>query len=331
MRIVALEEHFHDRALGEKHFGIKSSGNGHPPIVNPGMTSPELIAELDDLGAGRLASMDEAGISIQVVSASMPGADMLDGQDGIDFARATNDRLANAVAENPNRLAGFAHLPMRTPTAAAEELERAVKTLGFRGACINGTTNGLFLDDPSFAPVLKTAASLQVPIYLHPNMPPKAVLDAYYGGLPERIAMVLASGAYGWYSETGLHILRLAAAGIFDEHPALQMIIGHMGETLPFALLRAADSFERFKLMERNLADVVREHLHITTSAFFTIPPFLNAMLVFGIDRMMFSVDYPYLKNNRGRAYLDSLPISPTDKEKLAFRNADALLKLSAS
>jgi uncharacterized protein len=329
MRIVALEEHFIAQELVQVRFNVRA-GSDSVPEINPGMSSPARLAELNDVGSGRLASMDAAGITVQVMSASTPGADMLDGQDGINFARQTNDKLARAIADNPKRFAGFAHLPMREPGAAAEELERTIKELGFCGAMVNGMTNDRFLDHPSFAPVFKMATKLGVPIYLHPNMPPKPVYDLYFDGLPGKAGPLLAGGGYGWHAETGLHILRLVAAGIFDTYPTLQMIVGHLGETLPFMVERADDVFHRHKVMDRHLTDVVREHLHITTSGFFTVPPFLNTLMVFGIDRMMFSVDHPYASNTRARAYLESLPISTIDREKLAFRNADALLGLSA-
>ena len=328
MRIVALEEHFIVRALAEPRFGL-SAPLGLATVPNPGIGSSDRLAQLDDLGDRRLAAMNEAGITMQVLSATFPGADLLDGEEGVSFARRTNDRLANAVAAHPDRYAGFAHLPMRVPTAAAEELERTVRTLGFRGALINGTTDGLFLDNPRFQPVLEMATSLDVPIYLHPCMPPKAVFEAYFEGLPGNAGPLLAGGAYGWHSETGLHVLRLAAAGVLDAYPSLKLIIGHMGETLPFMIERTADVFHRYKVMDRHLMEVIREHLYLTTSGFFTLPPFLNALLVFGIDRLMFSVDYPYADNVRARTFLDSLPISTLDREKLAHRNVDALLGLA--
>jgi uncharacterized protein len=327
MRIVALEEHFVLPDVTTAPFAV------HPnpavaAVQNPGKSSPERLAELTDLGDGRIAAMDEAGITVQVLSASLAGADLLDGDEGIAYAVRTNDVLAAAIAGHPDRFAGFAHLPLRTPDAAADELERAVSTLGFRGAMLNGTTQGLFLDDPRFDPVLARAAKLGVPVYIHPNVPPPAVYDAYYASLPGRAGPLLATAGFGWHVETGLHVLRLAAAGVFDRHPGLVVVIGHQGEGLPSVVERASESLHRAGIVSRPLQEIFREQLFVTTSAFFTHAPFHAAREVFGIERLLFGVDYPFASNNRGRAFLDSLDLTHEDLEKLAHGNADALLGL---
>lgn len=317
MRVVALEEHFMLKSLVDQHFDV--AGN------NPGYSAAR-DAALADLGELRLADMDKFGVTMQVISASMPGADMIDGPAGIDFARRTNDRLAAAVRAHPARFAGFAHLPMRVPEAAADELDRAVSDLGFRGAMINGMTNGLFLDDPQFAPILARAVALDVPIYIHPNLPPKAVREIYYDRLPTRKAALLASGVFGWHSEVGIHVLRLALAGSFEQFPSLRIIVGHMGEMLPFMLGRADDALTMNG--ETAISETVVEHVYITTSGMFTTAPFLTALSTFGADRIMFSVDYPYSLNVQGQRFLEDLPVSHIDKAKIAHGNADALLKL---
>ncbi|AIO34881.1 amidohydrolase family protein [Burkholderia cenocepacia] len=316
MRIVALEEHFLVPPLVHAHFDASS---------NPGY-SPESDIVLGDLDVGRLSAMDEYGITQQVISASMPGADLLDGETGIRFAQATNNRLGEAVRRHPSRIGGFAHLPMREPVAAADELERAVRDLGFRGAMVNGLTDGRFLDDERFAPVLVKAVELDVPIYIHPNLPPKAVYDSYYQGLPDRTGPLLASGIFGWHSETAIHVFRLALAGTFDKFPGLTVIVGHMGEMLPFMLGRADDV-----LMSRGakpISQKIVENVYITTSGVFHISPFLSALTAFGVDRIMFSVDYPYSGHAPARKFLDALPLSPIDRCKIAHGNADRLLKL---
>lgn len=317
-RIVTLEEHFlipsliyDNEALAER---LK-------------WQSPEMVGKLGDLGEGRIKDLDENGITVQVVSASMPGADLLDGADGIAFAQATNDMLAGAVKRHPRRLAGFAHLPMREPNAAADELERAVTRLGFRGVMINGTTEGRFLDDERFSPILDRAASLDVPIYIHPNHVPKPVFDAYFGGLPGNLGMILATGAFGWHAEVGIHVFRLAFAGTFEKHPGLTVIVGHMGEMLPFMLERA-DSCVRLAGGSTPISTIIHDHVHITTAGVFSTSAFLNALTTFGADRIMFSVDYPYSTNADGRAWADTLPLSPADRKKIMHENADRLLKL---
>jgi predicted TIM-barrel fold metal-dependent hydrolase len=321
MRVVALEEHFLIPSLIRERFD--------PASLNMVWLKPELEAQLLDLGEKRLSDMHHGGVTQQIISASMPGADLLDGKNAIEFARQTNDRLAQAVRAHPKRFGGFAHLPMRVPEAAADELERAVKDLGFHGAMINGTTEGRFLDDPRFAPILERATALDVPIYIHPNLPPKSVYEAYYQGLPGNHGQLLATGIFGWHSETGIHVLRLALAGVFEKYPSLTLIVGHMGEMLPFMLGRA-DAVMLNHAGDSSFSKSIVEHVYITTSGFFTLPPFLAALTTFGADRIMYSVDYPYSSHAPGKAFLDLLPVSPSDRLKIAHGNADRLLKLRA-
>lgn len=318
MRIVALEEHFLVPSLVEEKFD---------PATNPGFTA-ERRTKLGDIGVGRLKDMDAHGITQQVISATLPGADLLNGEEGIHFAKATNDRLAEAVRQQPTRFGGFAHLPMREPEAAADELERTVRDLGFSGAMVNGLTDNRFLDDPRFDPILKRAARLEVPIYIHPNIPPQAVYDIYYSGLPGLAGPLLGSGVFGWHSETAIHVLRLALSGTFERHPKLTIIVGHMGEMLPFILGRADDVLMERAGFTAPISKVITERVYITTAGVFTVSPFLNALTTFGADRIMFSVDYPYHRNAQGQFLLDALPVSHADREKIAHGNADRVLKL---
>jgi uncharacterized protein len=286
---------------------------------------------LPEIGEARLASMDEAGISMQILSTSGPGADLVDGADGTLFARDMNDALAAAVARHPDRFAGFAHLPMRDPDAAARELTRAVRELGFHGALINGTTEDRFLDDPRFDPILSAAENLTVPIYLHPHLAPAAVRELYYGNLPSNAGSVLEAAGWGWHSETAIHVLRLVLSGTLDRHPRLKLIIGHMGEGLPVMLARCDQVFAAYiPHLARPISKTILDQVWITTSGIFTEPPFIAALLTFGIDRILFSVDYPYASNAHGRDFLRSLPLSPADLAKLAHGNADRLLGLGA-
>lgn len=319
-RVVTLEEHFWARPLLPDRL-LRYAQTYMPQ---------NLQDNLADLDTGRLQHMDENGITVQVISATVPGAELLEGQEGIQFAKGTNDTLAAAVKRHPSRYAGFAHLPMRQPEAAADELERAVTQLGFRGALINGTTEGKFLDDPSFTPILARANKLDVPIYIHPNWPVKAVADAYYAGLPDHKGGMLSTAMFGWHAELGLHVLRLAISGALERHPKLQIIIGHMGEMLPFMM-------DRIDHAHRDLAhfpgpsptEIIRERVHITTSGVFSTPALLAALTAFGADRIMYSVDYPYSMAFHGKPWLATLPVSPEDRRKIVHGNADRLLKLS--
>jgi hypothetical protein len=250
----------------------------------------------------------------------------VDDEDGVHLASAINDHLSNAVRAHPDRFAAFAHLPMRSPEAAADELERRVRDQGFVGAMINGMIDDLFLDDHRFAPLLAKAEQMDVPIYLHPNMPPSAVRRTYYSNLPGHSGDLLASAGWGWHSETAIHVLRLAFAGTFDRHPKLKLIIGHMGEMLPVMLARIEDMSHVDINQKQSMTKTILDHVRITTSGVFTQAPFIAAMMTFGIDRIMFSVDYPYSTNEKGRAFLEALVVSDADKAKIAYANAERLL-----
>jgi len=331
MRTVALEEHFTVPSLVRRISAdaISRRGFGKRTAV-PGRVNP--LDLLPEIGATRLKSMDDSGISVQVLSTSGPGADLVDGAEGIAIAREMNDALAEAIARHPDRFQGFAHLPMREPEAAAQELVRSVKTLGFRGALINGMTNDRFLDDGRFEPILAAAQDLDVPIYLHPHLAPQAVRELYYSNLPGTSGYVLEAAGWGWHAETAVHVLRLVLAGTLDRHPRLKLIIGHMGEGLPAMLARCDQVSDAYiQHLSRPISRTILEQVWITTSGMFSQPPLLAALLTFGIDRILFSVDYPYAANESGRAFLDSLALAPADLAKLAHGNADRLLKLGAT
>ncbi|MVN23342.1 amidohydrolase family protein [Mucilaginibacter arboris] len=329
MRIVTLEEHFSLPEFIKRIPEEVIAERGWPDTQNPPPMMQKAQALLPEIGEERLRSMDEAGITVQVLSVSGAGADLLPGEEGIRLAQDYNNLLAQKIAAYPNRFAAFAHLPMQTPEAAAAELERTVKELGFCGAMINGTTNNLFLDDASFTPILLKAQELDVPIYIHPNFPPKAVRDIYYSSLPNDLNSALAAAGFGWHAETGIHILRMIAAGTFDRFPKLQIIIGHMGEMLPFMMARSENVLSKeIRKSDRSLSEILKQQVHITTSGFFTLPPLMTAIETFGIDRIMFSVDYPFSTNEKGKAFLDSLDLPAADLEKLTHGNADRLLKL---
>src|SRR5437763_8059144 len=326
MRTIAIEEHFLADGFREfmKRAALSQTGSWSRKFP------AELEAKMSDLGATRLRDMDEGGIDLQVISHTTSGIGPIPGDEGIRLAREANDQLAAAVAAHPTRFAGFATLPMADPEAAADELERAVRSLGFKGAMINGTTNGRFLDDPSFLPILERAVALNVPIYVHPEVPPAAVREAYYSGFDPAVNFSLSTAAWGWHSEVGMHALRLILAGVFDRLPTLPIIIGHMGEMIPFMLARIHDMLTPVaKHLQQSVPEYFLHNFYITTSGFFTDPPLLLALQVVGADRIIFSVDYPYSTNEQGRVFLDSASISPADKEKISHLNAERLLKLA--
>lgn len=322
MRTIAIEEHF--LADGFREMMSKQEGNSARAIF------ARIEEKLSDLGATRLQEMDASGIDLQVISHTVANIDSLAVSEAVRLSRQANDQLAAAVAAHPDRFAGFATLPMTDPQAAVDELERAVSSLGFKGALISGTTRGLFLDDPSFLPILERAVALDVPIYIHPAEPPEVVKKAYYEGFDPTVNRFLSTAGWGWHSELGIHALRLILAGVFDRLPKLQIIIGHMGEMIPFMLARIDNTLTpAAKNLRQKVSDYFLQNFYITNSGFFTEPPFLLALQTVGADRIIFSVDYPYSTNDLGRTFLDNISLSPTDKEKISHLNAERLLKLA--
>ena len=318
VRTIALEEHFLAPSLTP------------PPGTGPlAMWGPEIGDQLRDLGSGRLAAMDASGIDYQVISHVAPAAQGMAGPDGITAAREANDRLAAAVAAHPDRFGGLATLPTADPAAAAAELERVMTELGLAGAMINSTlgSDGAFLDQPRFAPLLERFERLDAPLYLHPAPPSADLRQVLYGGLPPAVAGRLATGAWGWHAEAGLHVLRMIATGVFDRYPGLRMIIGHCGEMVPFMLDRI-DAMLGVPGLALRPSEYFQRNIWVTTSGLFSLPPVLCTVQVLGVDRVLFSVDFPFSANAAGRAMLDALPLAPADKAKIAGGNAERVLRL---
>jgi predicted TIM-barrel fold metal-dependent hydrolase len=315
VRTIALEEHFWTPQLAA------------PPGTGPlAVWGQQIDGQLRDLGRMRLADMDASGIDLQVISHAPPGAQALSGAEALVRAREANNLLAEAVRAHPGRFAGLATLPTADPRAAADELERATGELGFVGALVHSTlgSNGAFLDDPSFEPLLERFEQLDTPLYLHPGPPSAALRDVLYRGLPPAVAARLATNTWGWHAEAGLHVLRMIATGVFDRHPALRMIIGHCGEMIPFMLARIDEMLR----LGRPASEYFASNIWVTTSGLFSIPPVMCTVQVLGVDRVLFSVDYPFGSNAAGRALLDTLPLAPADKAKIAGGNAELVLRL---
>ena len=321
--LIALEEHFATPELRRRQTGTDER------LFAGGGSRPELL----DLGAGRIADMDEAGIGIQVLSAVTPGAQTLPGAEGVAFARELNDRIAEeVVAAYPERFRAFATLPLGEPEAAADELERSVREHGFVGCMSYGPIEGRFLDHADFAPVLARAESLGLPIYLHPNWPSREVMAAYYDGLGDPLASKILGGpGYGWHQEIALHCLRLIVGGTFDRYPKLQIVVGHMGEGLPFWYWRVGEDLDRIasKRLQKPVQRYFHDNLWLTTSAFFRDELLALALATFGEDRIMFSVDYPMASARAGAEWLRAVDLPRAVKEKVAHANARRLLGIA--
>lgn len=324
MRTITVEEHFVSPAF------LKGPGRHFlENLQNSGPRGARIIEQLRDVDADRLAEMDAAGIDMQIMSLNSPGIEQAETADSIAVAREANDFLAEAVKKHPTRFAGLAAVPTPAPDKAAEELERMIRQHGFKGAIINGHSRGRYLDDKFFWPVLECAQTLDVPIYLHPAVPPKAVVEASYGGFSPRVSNVLAASGWGWHIETAVHLIRMVLGGVFDQYPKLQVVIGHLGEGIPFMLPRMERNLSpEVTKLQRPLASYLRENVHYTFGGFNFPATFLNLLLEVGAERIMFSVDHPYGSMVEARTFLDQIPVSPADRNRIAHGNAERLFKV---
>jgi len=315
MKVIALEEHVLPRDI------ILAAG------IDTGLRAGKRAADLDEMGDGRIQIMDDAGIDMQVLSALSNNVQDLEPALSVSVNRQINDRMAAAVAKHPERFRAFAALPMTDPAGAVDELERTVGGLGFLGAMIHGQTRGVFLDDPSVRPILAAAERLDVPIYLHPAPPPAAVKEAYYSGLSEEVEACLSTSGWGWHSETAMHVLRMVVGGVFEELPKLKLIVGHMGEGLPYHLDRIESMLTPVVTGQTlTVAETLRRNLYLTTSGYNYPTPLLCALAAFGVDHVMFSVDHPFASSEQATTFLQSAPVSESDREQIAHGNVEALL-----
>lgn len=317
MRKIALEEHFMTSAMAPYW---EATVEDLPPDLYR-----MVLGRLTDFGEQRLSVMDAAGIETSVLSLAGPGVQAEpDAAVAVRVAAEANDALAAVIQRNPSRYAGFAHLPVQDPKAAARELARCVRELGLKGALVNGQTHGLYLDDPRCDPIWEAAAGLGVPIYLHPADP-----EAQYAGWAGH--KVLTRAAWGWTVETAGHALRCVFGGVFDRFPRARLVLGHMGETLPYLLWRLDSRYKLYKAerpLQRAPSDYVRHNILVTTSGQCAAEPLACAIAALGEDRIMFSVDYPFEDTAIAAAFIDNAPVSDAVRAKICHGNAAALLGL---
>ncbi|OBT86007.1 hypothetical protein VE02_06393 [Pseudogymnoascus sp. 03VT05] len=285
-----------------------------------------MVTKLRSLSDERIQDLDKGNVSLQVISHS-PGTRSL------AVCSAANDELAAAISKNPTRMAGFATLPMKEPAQAAKELERCVRDLAFVGALVDNHADGQFYDDERFWIVFEKANELDVPIYIHPTYAADSMMDHYKGNYEDAIAVALSAYGWGWHADTGLHILKLFASGLFDRFPEVKIVIGHMGELLPFQLERVIAISDRFG-KKRGLREVWNKNIWITTSGMFALAPLACLLQTTSIDRVLYSVDYPFSSNEKGLEFFKEIEksglIAGEDLEKFAFRNAEDLLRVKA-
>ena len=313
--VIAIEEHYWDPELS-KHYRGSEAGRG-------GETDTRLF----DLGSLRLKEMDEAGIDIQVLSHGAPSTQKLPIEIAVELTAQVNDRLAKVCAANPKRFAAFAALPTVDPKAAADELERAVTKLGFKGAMLHGMTNGEFLDLKKYWPIYERAEKLDVPIYFHPSLPNQTVTDIYLQDYAKDFPLVVRPG-WGYTVETATQAIRLVLSGVFDTHPNLKVILGHFGETLPFLLWRIDAALKRPGQKPMSFRDIFCKNFYVTTSGFFSNPALLCCVMEMGIDHILFAVDWPFVMNPPATNWMKDIPLSDEDKAKILSGNSKRLLKM---
>jgi predicted TIM-barrel fold metal-dependent hydrolase len=320
MRIITLEEHFATPGFLDgpgqdlKNAALKFEGR-----------ATRLIEGLTDIADKRIAAMDAAGVDMQVLSLTSPGTEQLDAADAIALSREVNDFLAAGVKKNPKRFAGFATLPTAAPDKAAAELDARMKSGGFVGAVINGHNRGRYLDNKFFWPILEAAEALNAPIHIHPTRPPQPVVDAYYSGFSPLLDDMFASPGWGWHIETAVHVIRVVLGGTFDRFPKLQLVIGHLGEGLMSMFQRLDNMTPAMTKLKKPVTSYLRENVHYTFSGFNFPATFLDLLLEVGVDRIMFSADHPYQSMAQAVAFLQQIPVSAGDRERIAHGNAERL------
>lgn len=322
MRTIIVEEHF--------------ASPGY--VKGPGKAFLESLAQrgrgdvmeyLLDVGDQRIAAMDAAGIDMQVISLNSPGVEQAEPAEAIASAKESNDYLAEAIKKHPTRFAGLAAVPTSAPDEAVKELDRAINQLGFKGLLVNGHIGGRYLDDQFFWPILEAADAMNIAIYVHPTIPPKPVVEASYDGFSPAVVSLLSGAGWGWHIETSIHIIRIILGGVFDRFPKLQFAIGHLGEGIPFMLPRMNRNMTpALTKLERPIGEYLRQNLHYTFGGFNFPGTFMNLLLEIDPSRIMFSADYPFGSMAAARAFLEQIPVSPENKERIAHGNAEALFKL---
>ncbi|HTK02986.1 MAG TPA: amidohydrolase family protein [Bordetella sp.] len=317
VRKIAFEEHY--TAVGFKDYTKSFSQHIDPAVF------ADLAARLEDFDGVRLREMDEAGIDYVILSQTGPGVQAEpDASLALSRARQNNDFLAEQVARRPDRYGGFAVVPMHDPKTAADELERCVREYGFKGSLVNGHTNGRYYDDPAYDAFWERMQALDVPMYLHP-VDPYVVPHAYVGH-PE-----LVGASWGWGVETASHALRLLFGGVFDRFPNLKLILGHMGEGLPFQRWRFDSRFAVYShgiKLQRAPSEYIGTNIVITTSGVCSPHALLGAIAEMGEDAVMFSVDYPYESTGVAARFIEETPMDERVREKICHGNASRLFKL---
>lgn len=330
MKIITIEEHLAGAPINsclakyseaDAPYTAMAHGKGRPYEADP-----ELFGDLDKR---RIEDMDQYGITMQILSCPAK-SQLLPEKEAPAIVAETNDYIADVVKKHPDRYGAFALLPWSAQAKAAEEAER-VKKMGFQGILLAGraSAGNEFLDDKRFLPILEACEALALPVYVHPGAPLRSVQEPYYGGLGDEVSARLSLHGWGWHNEAGIQVLRTILAGRFDQFPKLQLIAGHWGEMLPFFLSRLDQSMpQSVTKLERTVTETFKQNVYVTPSGIFDEPQLKFCVEVLGADRIIHSVDCPFISNAGAKPFIENAPISREEKELIAYKNAERLFGL---
>lgn len=323
MKLIAIEEHFLTKAVENEWRNVADPND---PTLK--LHIGEIDSRLKEIGDTRLQLMNETGVDVQVLSLTSPSLHNV-GPDGIALASVTNDYVAEIVRKTPERFQGLAALPMTVPNQVANELIRSVNHLGLKGAMVCGRTGEKNLDHPDYWELFDCAQTLGVPLFIHPQIPQKAVRDVYYSGFDELTNLAFSTFGLGWHYEAGIQFVRLILAKVFDRFPNLQIILGHWGEVILFYTERLA-ALNRVTKLDKPFIDYIRQNLSVTASGMFSPSYLQRSVEIIGSDRILFSTDYPYQyrPGREARNFLETINLSQEDKEKFSFANWERLTRI---
>ncbi len=333
-RLIATEEAFAIPEQVDEFRRVSALSYTNPDLdmwrgfLQPDADAPPLLRRLVDFEGERIQIMDQSGVDMHLLSLTSPGVQMFNADKAATLATLANDRLAEVIKKNPKRFTGLASFAPHDPRRAAKEIDRAINRLKLNGLVVNSHTNGEYLDDRKFWPIFEAATASNAAIYLHPrNMPDPCsfMLDADVN---------LAGAIWGFQMETGLHAMRLIVNGVFDQFQNLKIVLGHMGEALPYWLYRIDYMYRSYTRGKGNLkkmpSQYVKDNFLITTSGMNTHPVLKYCNEVLGPDNIMFAIDYPYQESVEAANFMNSAPLPLADCQKIAHGNAEKIFHIPA-
>ena len=332
MRVITLEEHFTSREISEANAKYNPPAQNQPKELVEFYKSRMMFGEaLFDIEKMRLPFMDKSKITMQVLSYTSPVSDKVPSSEAVKICRRANDILAERIAEHPDRFAGFATIPMADPEAAANELERCVKSYNFCGVLVAGQFQGHFYDEPQFFPIFKKAEELDVPVYFHPAVIAKEIQDHYFTSPSWNIIVAgeFASAGFGWHMDVGIHVVRMILAGIFDKLPNLKIISGHWGEMVPAFLERMDYMFpHNITGLKRSISEYYKTNIYLTPSGILSSMQLEYLVKLMGAEHILYSIDYPYMQPDNVYEFLANSNLTQDEKELIAHKNAGRILHI---